>query len=131
MLGGKTDILMYWAILFSFFESLLVLLVVVLFSLITNTVMSVIYTICIYVVGYVVSEVYHTTFIKMRPGLIPLLDGIQFLFPNFSKLNLKPFVLYEQSMSFDYISSACVYVMIYSLAVLLACSFIFEKKNLD
>lgn len=131
MLGGKVSPLIIWSMFFSFFESVLVLLMVVFFSLITNNVMSVIYSIFLFVSGHAVGDVALLRFIEYNWLISKIFKLYLVIFPNFSKLNIKDFVIYKQTLPIEYLASASTYAIIYSLILILICSIIFEYKNLD
>jgi ABC-type transport system involved in multi-copper enzyme maturation permease subunit len=130
-LGGEFDSLIIWNILFTIIESLLVLSLVTMFSLMTSKVLSVILTICIYVAGHAISGVKLLSFVKDRPLLQDVIDIYQFLLPGFYKLNIKDFLLYENTLSFEYLLSTTVYGLIYTAAIISISIFIFNKKDLN
>lgn len=131
LVGGSFQTLILWASLFSFIESFLVLLVAVLFSLITNTAMSVIYSIVIIIVGHSLNETSRLVFAKMNPFFDSVITGAHMILPNLYKLNLKDFVLYQQEISSDYLLNALLYFVIYAMALLLFVIQLFKNKNLD
>ena len=131
LFGGEISSLMGWTIVFSFFESFTVLIFAVFFSLITNTTLSVIYTIAIFIVGHALNETSKLIFVKMS-DFFELLINVAFLIvPNFYKLNLKDFVLYQQSISNEYLLGTSLYLILYLTALITAVLVIFKNKNLD
>ncbi len=129
--GGSFQELILWASLFSFLESFIILLVAVLFSLITNTAMSVIYSIIIAVIGHSLNETSKLIFAKMNPFFNYGVKLASVLLPNLYKLNLKDFVLYQQGIPSAYLVNVLVYFVFYSLALLIFVTQIFKNKNLD
>lgn len=130
-LGGKVHGLILWASFFSFLEALLILLLAVLFSLITNTAMSVIYTITLTVIGHSLNETSKLIFAKMNPFFNSSVKVANIILPNLYKLNLKDFVLYQQEISFDYLFKVLIYFLLYAGALLIFVTQIFKNKNLD
>ena len=131
LFGGEISSLMGWTIVFSFFESFTVLIFAVFFSLITNTTLSVIYTIAIFIVGHALNETSKLIFVKMS-DFFELLINVAFLIvPNFYKLNLKDFVLYQQSISNEYLLGTSLYLILYLTALITTVLVIFKNKNLD
>ena len=130
-LGGELYPIISYAILFTIFESILVLLVVSLVSLVMSPTMSVLITIVIYISGHAIGEAKMTQFANHFPSLMKLLDFYQFVLPAFTKLNIKDYVLYKQTIGFDYIFSTLSYSVIYSMFLVLLSIIVFEKKNLD
>jgi ABC-type transport system involved in multi-copper enzyme maturation permease subunit len=130
-LGGEPNSLLYPCILFIYLEALIVLLIVVFFSLITNIIMSVIYTICIYFVGHAIDDTLLLPFMKANVGAKKLVELYSVVFPNFSKINIKDYVLYKNELSFEFLSFSTAYVLLYIIMIGLVCSLIFRNKNLD
>lgn len=131
VLGGKLTPILFWALLFAFFEALLILLVVIFFSMITNSTLSVIFTLATYIVGHAISDTLRLGFVTRSPFLAKLISIYAVFFPNFSKLNIKDFILYQQHLETNYLLLTCTYVAVYAFALVLASSIIFERKNLD
>ncbi len=130
-LGGEFSSMIIWSLLFSFLEAQIVLLVVIIFSLMTNTVMSVIYTILIYVVGHAISDTLASSFVKHSLITQKLLKAYSFIFPNFSKINVKDYIIYNQTIDSSYLWNAFFYGVVYSLALFFICTILFRKKSLD
>lgn len=131
ILGGEYTGLISWAILFSFLESSLVLVIVIFFSLCTNNILSVIYTLLIYICGHGISNIRDSIAVKSNIIFKFVANSYYFLFPNFSKLNYKDFVLYDINVPLKDLSISLLYVFFYISAILIFSSIIFERKNLD
>lgn len=130
-MGGKYQELMMWSCIFSFLEAFLILLISVLFSLITNTALSVIYTIVLVIIGHSLNETSKLIFAKMNPFFDFSVKLGSILLPNLYKLNLKDFVLYQQNISSNYLWSVLVYFFLYTSALMIFVIQIFKNKNLD
>ncbi len=131
LLGGKLSGMIFWAIGFNLLECFLLLLVVVFFSLFSNTIISSIITIVMLVLGHAIQETKLTTFVLNRPELGKLLNFYHLILPGFYKLNLKDYVTYNQNINDEYLWYSSSYGVLYSLAVLFMIIFIFNKKNID
>lgn len=131
LLGGDFSPLIAWSIFLSFLEAAIVLLVVVFFSLITNTVMSIIYTLAIYIAGHAISGIQNSQFVLKNNYFKFVVDAYHYIFPNFSKLNLKDFVVYQQNIDSLTLLHSASYGLIYLITLLVICALIFERKNLD
>nr|BDT26665.1 ABC transporter permease [Bacteriovorax sp. HI3] len=129
--GESLSSLFVWALYFSFLEAFIVLAFAVLFSLITNSTLSVIYTICIFIVGHALNETSKIFFVKISPFFKALLDIGTFFIPNFYRLNLKDFLIYKQSISLEYLLNTQLYIAFYLLALFATIIVIFKKRNLD
>ena len=130
-LGGQFQILFLWTLLFSFFESLIVLVFAVFFSLITNITLSVICTFSIFVVGHALNETSKIIFLKMSPVFKSIVDACFFLIPNLYKLNLKDFLIYQQNIGQEYLFMNFTYAILYLAGILTVVMLIFKNKNLD
>lgn len=129
--GGNFEKLFIWTIYFSFIEALVVLIFAVLFSLITNTTLSVVFSICIFIVGHALNETSKLIFTKISPFFTKIVE-ISFVFvPNFYRLNLKDYVLYNQQISQTYLMQTQLYIVFYLIALLFLITLIFKNKNLD
>ena len=129
--GGHYDPLIAWCAFFSFLESIIVLLLAVYFSLITNTTMSVIYTIATYITGQAFNEASQTLFAKTNSYFTNTLKLVTVIIPHFYKLNLKDFVLYRQNLASSYLFSVVLYSLTYTIFMYFLISHIFNRKNLD
>lgn len=130
-IGGEFHSLILWSIFYTMIESVLVLLIVTMFSLITTKVLSVILSIILYIMGYAIDGAKLLTFVQSNPLLEKLLDAYHFILPGFYKLNLKDFLLYKQEITTSYLWMTSSYGIIYCLGLIFLSIFIFEKKNLD
>lgn len=123
--------LVLWVVYFSFLEAFIVLLFAVLFSLLTNTTLAVIYTIGIYIVGHAINETSKILFAKTSLFFSTILKAGLLFIPNFYRLNLKDFVIYKQSVSSEYLINTHVYVGLYLIALITTVNLVFKNKNLD
>lgn len=129
--GGDFQTLFLWALLFSFFEALIVMSFAIFFSLLTNITLSVICTFAVFVTGHALNETSRTVFVKFSPLLKSIIDGLFFFVPNLYKLNLKDFLLYQQSISGRYLVLTEAYAFLYLFSLIAITMFIFKNKNLD
>ncbi len=129
--GGDYQPLFYWCIQFLFIESFVILLFAVLFSLITNTTLSVLYSIMIFIAGHAINETSKILFAKISTLFSTILEVSFFILPNLYKLNLKDYLLYQQSISFNYLLTTQLYFAVYITSLLALIILIFRNKNLD
>lgn len=130
-LGGKIDSLILISIFYNFLESSLLLFVVVFFSLFSNITISIVFSILLLLSGHAIIETQDTLFVTGRPYLKTILDFYHLVLPAFYKLNLKDFVVYNQSLPTSYLVNTIVYGISYSVFLFLMIINIFNKKNLD
>jgi hypothetical protein len=129
--GGEYQELFAWAIYFSFLEAFTVLVFAVFFSLLTNTTLSVVFTMTVFVAGHAINETSKLLFVKFSDSLGMAIKVIFFVLPNFYRLNLKDYLLYQQTIASEYLWMTQLYIAFYLLALVSAVLFIFKNKNLD
>jgi len=130
-IGGEFQSLILWAVGFIILESVLVLLVVSVLSLISTQTISVILTVISYICGHAISGIKLTSTYKLNSSFQVLIDLYHFILPGFYKLNLKDFVLYEQKVEYSYLFASMTYGLLYSGFLIMLAIIIFDKKNLD
>lgn len=130
-LGGTINSVLLLAIAFTILESILLLLLVVFFSLLANPVIASVVSMLIWLLGHAVKESQTTTFVENRVFFKTLLQFYHLVLPAFYKLNLKDFVIYQQSLPANYLISAFAYGLSYSVFLFLLIVYIFNRKNLD
>lgn len=131
VLGGHYQSLIVWSAFFSFLESVIILLFAVYFSLITNTTMSVINTIVVYIVGHVLNETLTIIFTKTNMFFSGILKFTSILIPHFYQLNLRDYVLYRQNIETFDLLKITIYAFGYIAFMYFIISYIFNRKNLD
>jgi len=130
-LGGNLDPLILWCVLFTIVEAAIILMAVVLFSLITNTTMSVIYSLVVYIVGHALNDTMATSLVERNSALAGFLKGVAYIFPNFSKLNVKDYLIYEQNLPFELLGGNLLYGICYFYFLLFLAMILFNRKSLD
>lgn len=128
---GVWTSLIAWSILQIFMESLLILLIVIFFSLITNVNLAIVFSIVIYISGYTIRSVQELSKVKENKALAAFTEYIAYVIPNFSLFDIKSFVLYKQELSFNYLFSTFGYSTFYIVLLVAACSMILKNKDLD
>lgn len=131
LLGGKLNSVIFWAILFNLLECILLLLVVVFFSLFSNTVLASLMSLVILILGHGIHESQSTMFVQNRPLLKMLLEFYHLILPAFYKINLKDFVIYDQSLEASFVLGSIGYSLSYSAFLFTMIIYLFNKKNLD
>lgn len=131
LMGGEITPLFFWCILFTFLESLMLLLLVVLASLFTNNIISVIIAVVFLVLGHAIHDTQQLLFVKTNPILETILSFYHFILPAFYKLNLKDFILYNKTLEPTYLFMNFTYGILYSGFLLSSIVFVFNRKNLD
>ena len=131
LLGGEITAILFWTILFIYIESIIILLVALFFSMITNITMTVIYTLVIFILGHAIGNSINLPAIQNNPALLKFIQFYSYFFPDLSKFNIKDFVIYQQSLSGEFIRGGLLYGFVYCITLVLLLFFIFERKDLD
>lgn len=127
----KADPLILWSFLFSFCESILVLLMVIFFSMLTNVTMTVLYGIGLYIVGHALTETLINNFTKGSAVIQGFVNAISYFIPNLSLFNLRDHVLYQQNVEVSILIHALLYFCGASVLLFFFSYLIFSRKNLD
>jgi hypothetical protein len=131
MQGGDFQMLFAWSILFTFLESVVVLIMVVLLSLITNKNLTVFFSFALLFSGHAVDDAIVSKFAQSHPIVSKSLEIYHYILPGFYKFNLKDFLLYKQNLPLNYLFSHLFYGFIYIMALILFSSWLFERKDFD
>lgn len=117
-------------LIFSLFEALLVLLIVVFFSLITNKVLAVINTLVIFLLGHAIPNSLDITMVKNNPFLSKILKSYTYIFPDFDRFNIKKELTLSQPIESILIFNSSLYAICYIMLVLAVILLIFKNKDL-
>ena len=127
--GGKFHYLIPWSLVFIYLEAVVVLFCVVFLSLVSNTIIAVLFTLTIYVAGHAVESVKETSMFLSEGSLSYFVEYYSKLMPNLSKFNIKAFVLYDGALSNTYLFSSLIYGLLW-IAIFSAISiFIVNRKD--
>ena len=130
-LGGEITGLLLWSVLFIFLESIMLLLVVVFTSLLTNNILAVLFSVILLLMGHAIKETQNISFVSHSELLNTILEIYHFILPAFHKLNLKDFIIYNKELPLSFLVPNLIYGLTYSFALLLFIIFMFNRKNLD
>jgi ABC-type transport system involved in multi-copper enzyme maturation permease subunit len=131
LLGGQIDQLVVVSMVFSILEAILLLCVVVLFSLISNSAITLMASVLVLVAGHAISETTQILYVTARPWLKFVIDGFSYILPSFHRFNLKDLVLYQQNVEMQQIILVMSYWAFYTTGLICFSSWILNKKNLD
>jgi ABC-type transport system involved in multi-copper enzyme maturation permease subunit len=130
-LGGEISSLLLAAMFFSMLESILLLCLVVLISLLVNQAITLIFSLIMLTAGHAIGETVNASFVLNRPWLKQILDILDLILPGFYRFNLKDFVLYQPSISSLHLLSIVLYCLFYSAALIFCSAWVLNRKNLD
>lgn len=129
--NGPIPELLIYVCLFSLFEAFIIMLISIMFSLISNVSLTVIFTVLVWVAGSIMSETQKISFLKNNKVLVEIIQIASKILPDFSKYNVKDFVLYQQTLPMGYLEKTILYFILYSLFIFIGTSILFNKKDLN
>ncbi len=129
--GGELNYLFFMAVLLTFLSSLILLNVVIFFSLFTNVNLSIVYSIIIFCTGSVINETALLDYVRQKPLNLAMLKFFGGFLPNFSVLNIRDFVFYNNPLSGSYLLSSALYGFGYSFVLLGISCYILHRKDLN
>ena len=129
--GGKVNFLIILCLISILLESGLILSLGILFSLFMNRVLNVLIILSILFTSYFIPEILGTVYIKQQFYLEMFLKIIDYSLPQFSRLNIKDIVLYENIVEPYPIIISFTHSVSYLLLLGLFSITIFQKKDLE
>lgn len=106
----------------------LLVAVTLFFSTFSSPLMSMIFTICLYVIGHN-TEALRELARKAAPGVRLLAEGLYYALPNLSAFDAKNFAVYGQAVPAWHWLWALGYGLAYTLALLVTASVLFERRE--
>lgn len=131
VLGGTITPITLFAILFSILESILLLVVVVMLSLFSNTAIALMGSVLALVAGHAISDTAKILFVTSKPWLKAIVDTLNFIIPAFHRFNLKDYVLYQNTIETSQFVFVSAYWFFYVGGLFCLSSIIINKKNMD
>jgi len=131
LFNGTPQDLIFWSFAFIACESVLVMMLAVFFALIVNKTFSILLSITFWIAGHSIDSIINTIFVKDSYWIKTVLTFYSNYFPNFNRLNLKDYVLYDQNIEPEYLYGGLIYTCLYLIAIFIIMSYVFKKKNFD
>lgn len=129
--GGKFDSLIPWALVFNYFEGLIILGFVVLFSLITTNIASVLFGLGMYVIGHMLPNLIELPNVQRIEILHSAMKYALFFVPDLNRINIKSHLLYGSPIDFQYLMMALAYCLAYLSVIFFLSVRIFKSKDLN
>ena len=127
---GELSVVILYSVLFIFFEALLLLLVSVTFSLISNKILTILMALSLWFAGHGVDGLKELSMIKRDVFIYWIVDMYSIYMPNFSKFNIKNFIFNESLLSNSFIISSIIYSLVWTSIILIVSCMLFNKKEL-
>lgn len=129
--GGSFNSQIAWAILFSYFEALVLLLIAIVFSLITNKTISVINSLVIFLLGHAIPNSLQLPIVQKNEILSGFLKACSFIVPNLNNLNIKNHIVMNNELGVGLLQRAAVSSVLYIIFLYFLCIWIFDKRELN
>ncbi len=117
------------AVLFIYFELLVVTAVAMLFSTFSTPTLSATYTLAVYVIGHLIADLKGLA--EKAPSELAkgLLNVLYYVLPNLGNFNIKGEVVHNVPIAFDRVAATAAYGVIYVFVLLLTASAVFQRRN--
>lgn len=124
------QLILLYALLGFFFESLLLLAFVLFFSSYASSFLVLFYCFSVFFIGHFVDSFLY--FLDKAPPLLSLiLSPVTRFIPNLEKVNWKSFVVYQDSIDFSHFAFSSLYIFLWIGLILSVSLFIMEKRDYD
>jgi ABC-type transport system involved in multi-copper enzyme maturation permease subunit len=117
------------SVLLSTFESLILILLSIVFSSITSPIMASIATVSMYFIGHagpLFQRIFMTT---DYPIVAYILRAVYYTMPNLEKFNIRNDIVYTTDVSLPLLATSVLYALAYSAFILFIAHSIFKKKD--
>ena len=126
---GGASLALYLAVLFICLELMLVTALALLFSTFSSPTLSAILTLCLFVAGHMSSDL-RLFASRFGGGLIKgVAEGLYFLLPNLSRLNLKDQAVHSLGMDGGTVALSFCYAILYTSVLILGAVAIFQRRD--
>jgi ABC-type transport system involved in multi-copper enzyme maturation permease subunit len=112
-----------------FIELCLITAAALFFSVFTSSILAILLTFSLYLVGHLSQEMVKLSGITKNPSFEQLTDNLYLILPNLSRLDLKNEAVYRLIPQADIILANIGYAVIYTAALLIATTVIFSRRQ--
>jgi len=126
----RSDAAVLVAVYFILLKLALVIALALLFSCFTTSLLAILYTAGLYIVGLYVQELKNLPVDVMSPGAAQLTKWLAYLLPNFENYNVMALAAHGRSIPGALILQNTVYTVVYCAVVLCVAAVVFSRKNL-
>jgi len=126
----RSDAAVLVAVYFILLKLALVVALALLFSCFTTSLLAILYTAGLYIVGLYVQELKNLPVDVMSPGAAQLTKSLAYLLPNFENYNVMALAAHGRAIPGALILQNTVYTVVYCAVVLCVAAVVFSRKNL-
>jgi ABC-type transport system involved in multi-copper enzyme maturation permease subunit len=117
------------SVLLSSFESILLILISILFSGITSPILASVSTIAIFIIGHAEGIFRYMFMTTQIPAVEYVAKAVYYVLPNFEKFNIRNDIIHGIVPSFTMVIIAMLYAFSYALLLLVITQAAFKKKD--
>ncbi len=126
---GNYEWIILEAVLLNYFESLIVLSIVMLFSSFTSPISSIVYSFIIYLIGHS-SEILQIIIIKTANPILKLFyQFCYYIFPNLEKFNIRNDIVFGSGIILKHFGYDFIYFLLYISLCLILTNIIISKRE--
>jgi ABC-type transport system involved in multi-copper enzyme maturation permease subunit len=126
---GARDLVYLPAVYFILLELIMVVGVALVFSCLSSSILSAVFTFCIFVIGNLLSDIKWFGQETRSPLLEKLTAALYYLLPNFSDFNVITRASHAQPVASYMVISNSLYALLYSVILVSAAILIFEERE--
>jgi Cu-processing system permease protein len=126
----RTDTVVLVAVYFILLKLALVVALALLFSCFTTSLLAILYTAGLYIVGLYVQELKNLPVDVMSPGMALFTRRLAYLLPNFENYNVMAMAAHGRAVPSALILQNTLYTAVYCAVVLSVAAVVFSRKNL-
>jgi ABC-type transport system involved in multi-copper enzyme maturation permease subunit len=126
----RSDAVVLVAVYFILLKLALVVALALLFSCFTTSLLAILFTAGLYIVGLYVQELKNLPVDVMSPGMALFTKWLAYLLPNFENYNVMAMAAHGRPVPGTLILQNTVYTVVYCAIVLAASAVVFSRKNL-
>jgi ABC-type transport system involved in multi-copper enzyme maturation permease subunit len=126
----RSDAVVLVAVYFILLKLALVVALALLFSCFTTSLLAILYTAGLYIVGQYVQELKNLPVDVMSPGMALFTKRLAYLLPNFENYNVMAMAAHGRAVPGALIVQNTLYTVVYCAVVLTVAAVVFSRKNL-
>ncbi len=129
--GYSLSLSLLTAVLLIFCELILLTSIALLFSTFSSPTMSAIFTLAIYIIGHLTSDLKEIGQAAQSKFSQYLINFLYYILPNFNNFNIRTEAVHEVSVSDTYILGAVLYSVLYTALVLFISILSFQRREFN
>lgn len=126
----RGDVTVFVAVYFILLKLSIVVALALLFSCFTSQLLSILFSVSLYIAGLFISEMRNLDASRIGPSMKAFLSWISYLLPNFQNFDVMAAAAHGKALPGQLILHNTLYAVLYCTIVLSAASVVFSRRNL-